>query len=585
MKKIIISMLAVLVLVAVAPKLAHANYGEECRPTDFSADAYTIHSGDVAVLHWDSIGCDSARIDPADYPEDRPPYDTIPTLPLTKTTYFTLTVYDAQGNIGGQRFLTIKVTGDTDNNDDDNSDSSCRINDFDADDTSIEEGDETTLRWTTSGCDEVKINQGIGEVDLDGDEDVHPRSDTTYTLSAYDNGHLEDTDTVRINVEEDEEDSCSIDSFKADDYSIESGDSVRLSWSTTGASDVDLSPGGDYDADDSVNVRPSRTTTYELTANCKQGSDKHKSLTVTVGSERSSLPQAVTTIATITSQTTAQLNGIAFPNTNSGTTRAWFQWGPSSAMSFTTAQQTVASGNGPDYYNASVSGLVPGTTYYYRAVVQNQNGTAYGDTVTFKSVASTPSTTVVRTTQVLGSSVVAKSAPSLLELRVTSAYDRMCVGGQIDYTVTYRNISSTTLRDAVVQVNHQKEVTFVGSSRGSYDVVQRTVTIPLGDIAPGETGTIILHGRVNNEAVQGTLTVLTAQVVYTNSSTKAQESAIAYSLVTVTNDCPNVLGASVFGFGNFLPHTLIQWLLLILIILALIVLGRNLYKKPTAPTA
>ncbi len=77
---------------------------------------------------------------------------------------------------------------------------------------------------------------------------------------------------------------------------------------------------------------------------------------------------------------------------------------------------------------------------------------------------------------------------------------------------------------------------------------------------------------------------MTAQVVYTNTATKAQESAIAYSLVTVSEDCPNILGASATGFGSFLPDTLIEWLLLILIILALIVLGRQLTKKKDSPS-
>lgn len=577
MNKFIISIIATLALVVIMPTASA--YATICQPTDFTADDYTIESGEVAVLHWDSIGCDSARIDPADYPEDRPPYDTIPTLPLYETTYFTLTVYDEYGDIGGQRFLTITVNDGGDDDDDDN-DSACRINSFDADDYSIEEGDSVELEWETTGCDEVRINQGIGEVDLDGSEDVEPDETTTYTLSAYDDGHLEDTDTVKITVDEDSDDECSIDEFKADDYSIEEGDSVRISWKTTGADEVDLDPGYDNRSDDgSVTVSPSRTTTYRLEVNCDSGSDKSRSLTIKV-SDEASAPQAITTVAAILSSTSAQLNGIAIPNTSSGTTRAWFEWGPSSALSFRTNSQTVPANSSQNYYNAPVSGLVPGTVYFYRAVVENQNGTAYGDTVRFqtRTATVTPPTTIVKTQVV--NSVVAQSAPSLLELRVESAYDRMCVNGAIDYTVSYRNISTQTLRDAVLQINHQKEVTFISSSHGSYDVVDRTITVDIGNLAPGETGTVLVHGRINAQAISGNLTVMTAQVVYTNSQTKAQESAIAYSLVTVSDDCPNILGASAFGFGNFLPDTLLEWLLLILVILALIVVGRQLSKKP-----
>jgi hypothetical protein len=161
----------------------------------------------------------------------------------------------------------------------------------------------------------------------------------------------------------------------------------------------------------------------------------------------------------------------------------------------------------------------------------------------------------------------------------------MCVSGAIDYTVTYRNISGQRLDDAVLQINHQKEMTFISSSRGDYDVIDRMITVDLGDIAPGETGTVLLRGKVNDSAIRGNLTVMTAQVVYTNTSTRAQENAIAYSLITVSEDCPNVLGASAFGFGSFLPDTLLEWLLLILVILALIVLGRQIYKKKEHPVA
>lgn len=558
-----------------------------CTPTSFTAELDEVDAGDGTVLHWDSTGCVYASITPAAYPNQRPPSGSVSTGAIFHTTVFTLTVYADINEtiIGGQRTLTVRVNDDGD--DDDDNDSNCRIDEFDADDTSIQEGDSTDLNWETSGCDEVRINQGIGEVNLDGSEEVDPNDTTTYTLSAYEDGHLEDTDTVKITVsdDDDDDDSCSIDNFKADDYSIEEGDSTTIRWSTTGAEDVDLSPGyGNRSDDGSVNVSPSRTTTYTLEVQCDRGGDKSRSITISVDEENSSRPQAVTTVATILSSTSAQLNGLAIPNTNTGTTRAWFEWGPSGSLGYRTNSQSVSSNGGSTNYSAVVNGLVPGTAYFYRAVVENQNGTAYGDIVRFQTRTTTTTTNIVRT-QVVRDVVVAQSAASLLELRVESTYDRMCVSGEIDYTVTYRNISTQTLQEAVLQINHQKEVTFISSSRGDYDVVDRTVTVELGSLAPGETGTILVHGRVNDLAVRGNLTVMTAQVVYTNPATRAQENAIAYSLVTISDDCPNVLGASAFGFGSFLPDTLLEWLLLILVILALIVLGRQMYKKQQQPAA
>ncbi len=135
-----------------------------------------------------------------------------------------------------------------------------------------------------------------------------------------------------------------------------------------------------------------------------------------------------------------------------------------------------------------------------------------------------------------------------------------------------------------MRITFPGELTYASSSQGDYDVTDRTLTINLGTVQAGEQGSVTVNAQVNNQAVQGKLSVITATIVYTNPITHAQENAIAYSLITISNDCPSVLGASVFGFGGFLPQTLLQWLLLILVILALIVLARSLYKKKEEPT-
>ncbi len=150
----------------------------------------------------------------------------------------------------------------------------------------------------------------------------------------------------------------------------------------------------------------------------------------------------------------------------------------------------------------------------------------------------------------------------------------------MQYTVSYQNISTTTLKDAVLRITHPKDLTFEASTLGTYEVLDRAVTINVGNLAPNQSGIVVLTFKVNSDATQGELTVTTASMVYTNPATTAQEDATAYSLITVSNDCPtaSTLGASAFG-TSFLPHTLLEWLLLILVILALIILARQLYKK------
>lgn len=491
--------------------------------------------------------------------------------------------WTTQGTVSAQ----FKVSGTTVV--DPGNDNNCSIDSFNADDSSIEEGDSTDLNWRTTGCEYVDITSSDRDFNNENPDDsvtVSPDRSTTYTLRAYDsNGNLGDTDTVHIDVDTNNNNgnTCSVDDFYASPTSIERGRTSTLRWNTSGDVDYVTISGlsGQRSGDSSISVSPYSTTTYTLHAYCNNGDDDSQSTTLRVNTtDESTAPQALTTVATpINGQ--ARLNGIAIPHTTSSTTNAWFEWGIGGSYNNRTSSQIVPLSLNSYPYSTLISGIVPGVTYTYRAVVQNQYGIAYGAPVTFRTTTPSPQPTV-RSSTTVRNVVVAQSAASLLELKVESNYDRMCVNGLIDYTISYRNLSSQTLEKAVLQFVNPQEITYLTASRGQYDVVNRTMTIDLGNVAPGEQGIITVHARVNNTAVSGNLTVATASVVYTNTKTRAQEDATAYSLITVSNDCPNLLGASAFGFGSFLPSTLLGWLLLILVILALIVLARQFQKKPSA---
>lgn len=83
---------------------------------------------------------------------------------------------------------------------------------LDVSDTRVEEGDEVTLEWEIDGdATYASINQGIGRVDEDGgEEDVEVDEDTTFRLTVRDNHGNEDTCSVTVRVDE-ENDFSSID--------------------------------------------------------------------------------------------------------------------------------------------------------------------------------------------------------------------------------------------------------------------------------------------------------------------------------------------------------------------------------------
>lgn len=79
-------------------------------------------------------------------------------------------------------------------------------------------------------------------------------------------------------------------------------------------------------------------------------------------------------------------------------------WGTQSNP--TTANSKTVNGNGPGSFTGSLAGLTPGTTYYVRAYAINSEGTAYGNELSFTTLAVLPT---VITATVTGAASVSAS--------------------------------------------------------------------------------------------------------------------------------------------------------------------------------
>jgi len=114
----------------------------------------------------------------------------------------------------------------------------------------------------------------------------------------------------------------------------------------------------------------------------------------------STVATVTTNAATGISATSATLNGAGNPNgasasgwfrysnTNPGTCSDSFGWrAPSSSST------SLGAGNTSVPYGQSISGLSPGTTYYYCAIVSNSYGTGFGAVLTFVTPAMAPTVT------------------------------------------------------------------------------------------------------------------------------------------------------------------------------------------------
>ena len=133
-------------------------------------------------------------------------------------------------------------------------------------------------------------------------------------------------------------------------------------------------------------------TTYYWRVNAKNagGTSAYSTTWSFTTSAAVTAPTVSTSAATNVTATSAALNGTVNPNGSS--TTAYFEWGTSSTLSSssTTTSQSIGSSTSAVSVTASLTGLSPSTTYYYRAVGQNSAGTQRASILSFTTSAAVP---------------------------------------------------------------------------------------------------------------------------------------------------------------------------------------------------
>jgi hypothetical protein len=154
---------------------------------------------------------------------------------------------------------------------------------FTAEPLTIRLGGSAELVWSVGGgAARVMIDQGIGAVQGSGRLKVTPTAPTVYTLRAEAPGGTSREASVTVLVEAPVPKPAIV-SLSADPQSIRSGETARLSWQVAGADtlvsfDHDI---GRVKPNGAINVQPSATTQYKLSARNPGGSIS-KNITVAV---------------------------------------------------------------------------------------------------------------------------------------------------------------------------------------------------------------------------------------------------------------------------------------------------------------
>jgi len=163
-------------------------------------------------------------------------------------------------------------------------------------------------------------------------------------------------------------------------------DLTGLAVSIDGSNAADFTP----DAPAASTLAPGASTTFTVTFNPSNPVPETAAIRIT-SNDSDENPFDIVITGSGALATTAGASGISSGGvTLNGTaspygkpTTAYFQYGLNTSYGTSTTAQDVGSGNSSQSITFDVSGLSPGTSYHYRTVVTNPDGTYYGDDQTF----------------------------------------------------------------------------------------------------------------------------------------------------------------------------------------------------------
>lgn len=169
---------------------------------------------------------------------------------------------------------------------------------FSADQTNINQGDCTTLRWSAQNVEAIWINPQNDLFDRtprpsQGSQQVCPAATTTYEMRVQLRDGNFDLRSVTINVAASQQPQIS---FWADRTTIDQGQCTRLHWSVENIQGVWVYPQGErYDrfprvGNDSEQVCPNRTTTYEMRVLQRDNSTVFRTVTINVNAAATPTP-------------------------------------------------------------------------------------------------------------------------------------------------------------------------------------------------------------------------------------------------------------------------------------------------------
>jgi len=306
-------------------------------------------------------------------------------------------------------------------------------------------------------------------------------------------------------------------------------------------------------------------------------------------------PDVFTYSPTSVSTNYAVLNG--YVRTNDDDTDVWFDWGRTYSLgNRTTIYHRDEDDSGT--FRHSFTRLSPNTTYYYRAVARNDNGTDYGVIKSFKTkgfvayknynYSSKNNNIVYRSNTVVRNVETKKEEKkqynvgygiSCVAMEIENGVSRVSSGDRVTYEIEWENLCEKRLDDVTLAVEVSGDLEISDHSAGLINSDRDMITFDLGTLDEGERGSKVLRAEALSDR-ESSLALAYAVLAYDNPWNGAQENVIDTDsdkfTVVYDNDDDDDSVAVVYVDGGIYKSLVIA--LLILLLIALLLLIRWLYR-------
>ncbi len=287
-------------------------------------------------------------------------------------------------------------------------------------------------------------------------------------------------------------------------------------------------------------------------------------------------PIVVTNLPERISDTSMKLSGTVLPR-GYVSTSGWFDWGATPALGNKTQSTNLGPALSIDFSD-TLYGLTPNTLYYYQAVGQNQNGIARGSVLTFRPNKTTPPASVSAPSE--PSAPVAKT-PGKITLTITTDSEELIPTQINGYKINYKNSGGDKIYDATLRVILPAGIDYE-TSKSDFQTDKNILTLELGDISAKEEGAIRFDASVNKNTKNKDVLVTTAIMTYRTAKDGDLEASDDSVSNTIISDPRRTTGnglaaLSFFGGGDFLPNTLIEWVVFTLSTMGIIYFSKRFY--------